>query len=131
MLSPWGGSDGSGRALRTPERRVSSLEACRGVRPSPQLAPKTSEGVVRFGAARHIQFHKVGVARFPNVAYLQCCARNYEQPAAGAQQMRCFAKGCTQTACPTRQRLGGGGACSSDAPPTEPRRLGFKCRDEG
>ncbi len=128
MLSPWGGSDGSGRALRTLERLVSSLETCRGVRLSPQLAPKTSEGVVRFGAARHIQFHKVGVARFPNVAYLQCCARNYEQPAAGAQQMRCFAKGCTLTACPARQ-IGAAG-CDRAVPRAE-RRLGFKYRDEG
>ena len=72
----------------------------------------------------------MGVARFPSVAFLQCCARNYEQPAAGAQQMRCFAKGCTQTACPARQILGGG-ACSSAAVPKEQRQLGFKYRDEG
>ena len=72
----------------------------------------------------------MGVGRFPSVAFLQCCARNYEQPAAGAQQMRCFAKGCTQTACPARQILGGG-ACSSAAVPKEQRRLGFKYRDEG
>ena len=78
----------------------------------------------------------MGVGRFPSVAFLQCCARNYEQPAAGAQQMRCFAKGCTQTACPARPTRGGG-ACSSAAvsaaavsaaAANEQRQLGFKYR---
>ena len=80
----------------------------------------------------HIQFHKVGVARFPNVAYLQCCSKNYEKPAAGALQMRCFAKGCTQTRCPLnmagRSRQIGAAACAAGVRGGE---LGFKYRDEG
>ena len=66
------------------------------------------------------------IAALPSI--LQCCARNYEQPAAGAQQMRCFAKGCTQTGCPARQI--GAAACAA-AVPREQRQLGFKYRDEG
>ena len=94
--------------------------------PNPYPSPQTP----------HLSPHQVGVGRFPSVAFLQCCARNYEQPAAGAQQMRCFAKGCTQTACPARPTRGGG-ACSSAAvsaaavsaaAANEQRQLGFKYR---
>ena len=49
----------------------------------------------------HIQYHKVGVARFPNVALLHCCASSYVSGSATSShapskyRFRCFAKNCT------------------------------------
>ena len=50
----------------------------------------------------HVQYHKAGIARFPNVAMLQCCAANYASQRAKLpeSQQRCFAKACHWAACP-------------------------------
>lgn len=51
----------------------------------------------------HLQYRKVGVARFPNVAALQCCESNYAAGSSAARRgMHCFAKACHRTPCPSR-----------------------------
>jgi len=80
----------------------------------------------------HIQFHSVGVARFPNVAYLQCCATSYAGAGRGAQGARCFAKGCQSSACP--RAMLPTPACDAGAAERRRaarRRLFFKYADEG
>mmetsp|Transcript_34869 Transcript_34869/g.102269 ORF Transcript_34869/g.102269 Transcript_34869/m.102269 type:complete len:208 (-) Transcript_34869:79-702(-) len=72
----------------------------------------------------HIQYHKVGVARFPNVAFLQCCASNYDSATTNRRNMRCFAKFCHTVACP-RSALRSPLCSDSDS------RLSFKYNDEG
>ena len=76
----------------------------------------------------HVQYHKAGIARFPNVAMLQCCAANYASQRAKLpeSQQRCFAKACHWAACP-RPRVDSAacGARGGD------RKLGFKYADEG
>ena len=49
----------------------------------------------------HLQYRKVGVARFPNVAALQCCSTNYREGSNAARRgMHCFAKACHRSQCP-------------------------------
>jgi hypothetical protein len=51
----------------------------------------------------HLQYRRVGVARFPNVAALQCCETSYAAGSSAARRgMHCFAKACHRTPCPTR-----------------------------
>ena len=52
----------------------------------------------------HLQYRRVGVARFPNVAALQCCETSYADGSSAARRgMHCFAKDCHRTPCPSRQ----------------------------
>ena len=76
----------------------------------------------------HVQYHKAGIARFPNVAMLQCCAANYASQRAKLpeSQQRCFAKACHWAACP-RPRVDSA-ACGAGG---GERKLGFKYADEG
>ena len=76
----------------------------------------------------HVQYRKAGVARFPNVAMLQCCAANYASQRAKLpeSQQRCFAKACHWAACP-RPRVDSA-ACGAGG---GERKLGFKYADEG
>jgi hypothetical protein len=54
----------------------------------------------------HLQYRKVGVARFPNVAALQCCGTNYAAGSSAARRgMHCFAKNCHRTPCPRQASL--------------------------
>jgi hypothetical protein len=49
----------------------------------------------------HLQYRRVGVARFPNVAALHCCEKSYAPGSAAARRgVRCFAKGCDRVPCP-------------------------------
>ena len=49
----------------------------------------------------HLQYRRVGVARFPSVAALQCCEQSYAEGSTAARRgMHCFAKACHRTACP-------------------------------
>ena len=43
----------------------------------------------------HLQYRRVGVARFPNVAALACCETSYAAGSAASRRgVRCFAKAC-------------------------------------
>ena len=49
----------------------------------------------------HLQYRRVGVARFPNVAALQCCETSYAAGSGASRRgMHCFAKACHRTLCP-------------------------------
>lgn len=79
----------------------------------------------------YIQYHKVGVARFPNVALLSCCASSYTSgsaSSASAFTSRCFAKGCHAAPCPSRP-LPTASCAEGRSPPS--RYLSFKYFDEG
>lgn len=49
----------------------------------------------------HLQYRRVGVARFPNVAALHCCETNYATGSDAARHdMHCFARACHRAQCP-------------------------------
>jgi len=71
----------------------------------------------------HIQYYKVAVARFPNVAFLQCCSSNYNRATTNKSNMRCFAKFCHTVVCPR--------PLQSSACNRQTKLLSFKYNDEG
>jgi hypothetical protein len=76
----------------------------------------------------HLQYRRVGVARFPNVAALQCCEQSYASGSRAARRgMHCFARACTRTACPKSPAALPTPSCNEG---TE-RQIRHKYNDEG
>ena len=80
----------------------------------------------------HLQYRKVGVARFPNVAALTCCESSYAEGtgAAARRGMKCFAKACFRATCPSGAQLPTP-RCAHNGAIDGPNHLAFKYVDEG